>query len=269
MSLGRGGRAIVRGASRVAQKHAKAARPVFFSAEVLSRDLISNAVIVDIAESGTATTVKIAGQTMPEVGDFITVQMNGDEAILALSTGGVVAASGADLAGYQPTSEKGNPDGYASLDGTGKVPASQLPVASSAIYPRHVPVDIFAPASHINWDTNVQASVIHGGYKETTNTLVGNWIEWELVLGAGTWRVDLMHRQRVLNGIYTVMFDGVSKGTIDGYAAANTPNVRSNLTGIAVAATALVTVRLEILTKNGAATGFGGQIQSLTLRRTA
>jgi hypothetical protein len=32
-----------------------------------------------------------------------------------------------DLSGFQALSEKGQPDGYASLDGTGRVPASQLP----------------------------------------------------------------------------------------------------------------------------------------------
>jgi hypothetical protein len=37
----------------------------------------------------------------------------------------------ADLTGYQETVEKGQPDGYASLDGTGKVPTAQLPTSAT------------------------------------------------------------------------------------------------------------------------------------------
>lgn len=35
---------------------------------------------------------------------------------------------------YQSITEKGQPDGYAELDGTGKVPAAQLPAAGDGVY---------------------------------------------------------------------------------------------------------------------------------------
>jgi hypothetical protein len=41
------------------------------------------------------------------------------------------AATTTALAAKQATSEKGQPNGYASLDGTGKVPSAQLPAAQS------------------------------------------------------------------------------------------------------------------------------------------
>jgi hypothetical protein len=40
------------------------------------------------------------------------------------------AATTGGGAGFQPTSEKGQPNGYASLDGTGKVPAAQIPAGA-------------------------------------------------------------------------------------------------------------------------------------------
>lgn len=40
----------------------------------------------------------------------------------------ILKSNPVDLSAYQPKSEKGKPNGYVSLDATGKVPASQLPV---------------------------------------------------------------------------------------------------------------------------------------------
>ena len=46
---------------------------------------------------------------------------------------GTLKASSIAAAGGQSTSAKGQPNGYASLDGSGKVPTSQLPAMSSSI----------------------------------------------------------------------------------------------------------------------------------------
>src|SRR5215471_1033301 len=56
---------------------------------------------------------------------------------LALRLDAVIPASGGtppDLSGYQPTSAKGQPNGYASLDASGKVPTAQLPVTDLSGY---------------------------------------------------------------------------------------------------------------------------------------
>lgn len=42
---------------------------------------------------------------------------------------------GIDTGGLQPTAQRGQPNGYAALDGSGKVPATQLPAALSLVAP--------------------------------------------------------------------------------------------------------------------------------------
>lgn len=91
----------------------------------------------------------------------------------------------------------------------------------------------------------------------------------DLWLDVGTWKFCLVHRLNPGAGIYTIKFNGVSVGTIDGYNAANIPNTYSEITGIAVATAGVYTVQVIMATKNAASSAYYGIVQSLALIRTA
>lgn len=134
-----------------------------------------------------------------------------------------------------------------------------------------IDIDVFpTPTAQTAWDSlsGNDTAALHGFWKQSTGVINAE-IAWDVPLAAGTWAVDLLHHQGSNRGIYTVQFDGTAKGTVDGYAAALTRNVRTTVPGIAVATTAKVRVSLEMATKNASSTDYYGAIGSLRLRRTA
>lgn len=127
-----------------------------------------------------------------------------------------------------------------------------------------------APATQTNWNT-IQAgssSQIFGGYKVTTGAQNAE-IGWDVVLAAGTWTLSLLHATGIDVGIYTASLDGVSIGTIDGYAASGVNNVVSTITGITVAPSGKKRLLLKMATKNATSTSYLARISGLRLLRTA
>lgn len=131
-------------------------------------------------------------------------------------------------------------------------------------------IDVFSTAiTQTNFDTITADSTAVNAAEKTSSGAQNAEIGWDVVLVAGTWTFELMHFQANDNGIYSVQVDAVEKGTIDGYAAAATRNVRSSITGIVVATTAKVRITLKMATKNASSTSYFGRIQHVQLRRTA
>lgn len=123
--------------------------------------------------------------------------------------------------------------------------------------------------SSVNIDTRSQASTrLGGGYWMQGATIAQN-DEWtvDVWLDAGTYKVAIIHATAANNGIYTIQFNGVSQGTIDGYAAAGAENVYSEITGMAVTA-GLKTLKVIMATKNASSTNYGHRVSSLALIRT-
>lgn len=131
----------------------------------------------------------------------------------------------------------------------------------------------FGGVANTNWSTFVSAAgaanVLFNGALQSSgaqNAEVG----WDEVLGAGTWDFVLFHYSESNRGIYTLRFDGVDKGTIDGYAG--TPGsmfASGSVTGITVATTAKIRVTLKMATKNASSSSYYGTISGYQLRRTA
>jgi hypothetical protein len=95
-------------------------------------------------------------------------------------------------------------------------------------------------------------------------------VNWDVTLAAGTWSVNFMHVTHFDLGIYSIQFDSVEKGTVDGYKA--TPavyNVVSTISGISVPVTKKIEFKLKMATKNVNATLYRGLISCVTLIRTA
>lgn len=133
----------------------------------------------------------------------------------------------------------------------------------------NIPAPAITPRAQTNWSTYASSSVIGGGTLDSSGAQNAE-IAWDEVLSAGTWLIELLHRQNVNRGIYTVQLDGVTVGTIDGYAGADVVNKRDTIAGIAVATTKLYRLRLLMATRNALnTTGFFGSLQHVGLRRTA
>ena len=132
-----------------------------------------------------------------------------------------------------------------------------------------IDIDVFAvPGAQTGFSTVSAHSSNLYGWRLISAGSRNDLISWPVVLAAGTWTFELIHTTDIYNGIYSVQFDGSEKGTIDGYNGV-VFNVKSTITGIAVATTGKVTVMLKMATKNGSSGGYYGDICHVRLIRTA
>lgn len=123
--------------------------------------------------------------------------------------------------------------------------------------------------ANTNWSTiGIDAAAYGNGQINSTGAQNAER-SWDIVLAAGTWTVEILHVTSNNRGIYSVQLDDVEKGTIDGYTAATTYNVRASVASIAVATSAKVTFKLKMATKNAASASFFGSVQTIQWRRTA
>lgn len=134
--------------------------------------------------------------------------------------------------------------------------------------PPLVQIDPFLPPStQTNWSSLSPANQIGGGQLLTTGAQNAE-IGWDIVLAAGTWELSLMVSRDGNRGIYTVLIDGVSVATLDGYGAlAN--NIILTQAGIVVAQAGVKRLLLRMATKNASSTNYYGALQTLGLRKTA
>lgn len=119
--------------------------------------------------------------------------------------------------------------------------------------------------------TPVQDSGSLGGGAISSGTGAQNdQIGWDVILGAGTWKVDLVYNKGVGRGIYTVSLDGTTVGTVDGYAASTTANNISVISPVTVATTGKKRLLLKMATRNASnTTGWTATLQLVSLLRTA
>lgn len=162
------------------------------------------------------------------------------------------------LAGYPADATK-----FARGDGTWAVPPAP-------IFPWNIHVDVFGPrATSTSWGQYVATTVMNYGWAAASNTLNAE-IGWDVVLAAGTWTVEVDVSQKNTDcGIFTLYFDGVSKGTYDSYAAAGAYNFKWTVSGIVIPTTAKIRVLLKMTGKNASSTNYSGYISGLNFQRTA
>jgi hypothetical protein len=112
------------------------------------------------------------------------------------------------------------------------------------------------------------SGVVGGGYLGLGDDSSGAaFVEWDVWLDVGTYKIVLIYRKGADLAIATFKFNGVSQGTIDMYAAVTADNTYAELTGIIVAS-GLKTFRLENPTKNASSTNFHVAIESIAIIRT-
>jgi hypothetical protein len=144
------------------------------------------------------------------------------------------------------------------------------PVWASPTTPWTVDVmPMTTPLSQVNFSVRDGNSTSVVPFFLRSSGAIDAYVEWDVVLGAGTWTVELMHTRQNDAGIYTVSLDGVSVGTIDGYNVSSQFSFLSSITSVAVAATAKITARLTMATKHASSSSYFGRVHWLQFRRTA
>lgn len=118
--------------------------------------------------------------------------------------------------------------------------------------------------------TRTQSSVnLSGGQVNQGTPAIDNEIGWNVLLGAGTWTLTLIHSTNTNRGIYTVKLDSTTIGTIDGYAATPALNVVNEITSISVATSAMYTLKFVMASKNASSSNYYYSLLWITFRRTA
>ena len=157
--------------------------------------------------------------------------------------------------------------------GTGQTTAqAALNALGGATYSRQIhiradgtPSTVTAPVG--TWTPTYEALTQFYGWVNLSDGAQNDSISFDFACGAGTYVVDLYHLPFQNRGIYTVQVDGVSVGTIDGYASSLAP-ARGSVTGVALTAGSHV-ITLLMATKNVSSTGYIGMVERLLLTRTA
>lgn len=139
-----------------------------------------------------------------------------------------------------------------------------------AITPDHVPVNLAStPVSSNNSSTTAANTTAFNGFDRFNNagsSTPGSFIEYDVLLGGGRWRVDIGHRTFTNRGIVTLSIDGVSIGTYDGYLSSST-QVLSSIVFTLTGETRLRRLRLEVKAKNASASAYVYSVSALAFNR--
>lgn len=140
---------------------------------------------------------------------------------------------------------------------------------NDADFPWLIDINVFmTPKSQTNWSaTSVLTNFVNNGAKQTSGAQNAE-IAWDVVLGAGTWTVELVHGENINHGIYSVQIDGIEQGTIDAYDSLKA-NTVSSVANISITESGIHELKLKMATKNPSATLYYGEISHVQLRRTA
>ena len=142
--------------------------------------------------------------------------------------------------------------------------------SGNAEYPWMFHIDPTAPSkANLNFNTlSLSSGLLHNSQVESSGA-DGDYLDFDVLVPAGTWNFTLIHNRNLNHGIYSIQFDLVEQGTIDGYYASNSPNTYSTLTGIVVPVNKKFVLRIKISGKNASSSGYFGSIQEIHFRRTA
>jgi len=119
------------------------------------------------------------------------------------------------------------------------------------------------------WPIVVDTGCIENGILGNTSNAQNDQVDYKAYLDAGTYTFVIVATKGSTSAILTLLFDGVSQGTIDLYSASPARNARQTITGISVTTAGLKTISLKAATRNASSTGWYLQPQSLGLFRTA
>jgi hypothetical protein len=148
---------------------------------------------------------------------------------------------------------------------------AQGPVGATPVYPWEVNVNLFTGAiSNNNMSTiyvNSDIANMVGPALVSGTGAQGESSSYRIMLSAGTWQVNTIGYTANNRGIYNFYLDNVLMGTVDGYSASPTVNVRRNSSSFVVASTAVYTLKMAMDTKNASASTYYSTINMVTFVR--
>lgn len=126
--------------------------------------------------------------------------------------------------------------------------------------------------SNTNWPVFWAAgggTAPYGNYIRSQGAQNDEIVFSNVALAAGTWKIIIAYLSGTDRGIFSIRFDGVEKGTLDGYNVAGTNANLSSVTGITVSSSGRVALSFKMATKNASSSSYYGYLASVELRRTA
>ncbi len=132
----------------------------------------------------------------------------------------------------------------------------------------------FTPVAQTNWNAfAVVAAAAMGGAWQSDGTQNAE-VNYDLQINAATWTISVMFTADPNGGIMAVALDdghGVftSVGTVNTYAAAPAANQIITITGVVVDSAIRRRLRLKLATKDAASGGYVGNLQLVSMIRTA
>ena len=120
-------------------------------------------------------------------------------------------------------------------------------------------------ASVGTWSANQGAFFF--GYRITNTGTQNDYVEWEVSLAQGCWNLDFFHDVGTNRGIYTVSLDGVTVGSVDGYAGSGA-NAKTTVP-VQVTRRGTQKLRVTLATKNASSSSYVGAIHGLGLSRAS
>ena len=135
---------------------------------------------------------------------------------------------------------------------------------------------LVTPIGASNWAVVTRSTLVMFSSYRNNNNGQNSYIEYDIALAAGTYSFEFVHMRTANNGIYHVTIDGAAPttyggdaDTFDGYAASDTADVRSTITGVVLPTAKTYRVRLTIASKNASSGNYGARLQGLAWSKTA
>ena len=144
----------------------------------------------------------------------------------------------------------------------------------AATFPKRIDINPWADWSATGGGGSSTARIQYSGefsggdiYSGTTAS-AGWYIEYPVLLNAGTWTLDFIYTKYTPQGICDVKIDGTVVATQDMYGTLAYNSV-SSTTGISVATAGIKTLRFEITGKNASSSRYDMYLNWATFKQTA
>jgi hypothetical protein len=140
--------------------------------------------------------------------------------------------------------------------------------AATGLLPYHAVIPgVVKPTASSVAPTVAAGATLFFGVTVFTGTAVNNYIEWDVVLGAGTYSLRTMWQRNTTSGIATISIDGVDLGTTIDMSGVLATNQVTDVSTPSLAA-GRHQVRYRAAGKNASATSYAIVLHGLSLTRT-
>lgn len=138
-----------------------------------------------------------------------------------------------------------------------------------------LPIVVAEPSSAVGtWPVAPDSGQILAGFRYNSTVAQNDALIYDVVLGAGTWTLDLSYVRGDNTGIVTVQLDDgagsfTTLGTIDTYNAAFSYNQTFTIAGIVIGSSIKRSMKLLVASKNASSSAYRASLSNLSMRRTA